>query len=139
MNKWDYKSARVGNKLPSMEIESISQNCLSLYAKASGDHNPIHIDYDYAKQIGLDGIIAHGMLIMAYLGRTLTKNIEQNNILEYGVKFSSMVNIGDTLLCTGRVIDIQKNDSKELLKIQLKVENQYGDKKLDGYTIIDIS
>ena len=59
------------------------------------------------------------MLIMAYLGRTLTENIKQDNILEYGVKFSSMVNIGDNLLCTGYVDDIFKKNSKTLLKIKL--------------------
>mgnify|MGYP001500916061 FL=1 len=129
----------MGDKLPSVEIESISRNSLALYAKASGDHNPIHIDFDYAKEVGLDDVIAHGMLIMAYLGRTLTDSIDQNNILEYGVKFSSLINIGDSLLCTGCVTDIQKNDSKKLLKIELKVENQHRDKKLTGYTIINIS
>ena len=129
----------MGDKLPSVEIESISRNSLALYAKASGDHNPIHIDFDYAKEVGLDDVIAHGMLIMAYLGRTLTNSIDQNNILEYGVKFSSLINIGDSLLCTGCVTDIQKNDSKKLLKIELKVENQHRDKKLTGYTIINIS
>ena len=98
----------MGDKLPSVEIESISRNSLALYAKASGDHNPIHIDFDYAKEVGLDDVIAHGMLIMAYLGRTLTNSIDQNNILEYGVKFSSLINIGDSLLCTGCVTDIQK-------------------------------
>ena len=138
MNNWNYKSAKVGNELPSMEIDSISEDTLSKYAEASGDYNPIHLDYNYAKKIGLDDVIAHGMLIMAYLGRTLTENIKQDNILEYGVKFSSMVNIGDNLLCTGYVDDIFKKNSKTLLKIKLGVKDQNGDKKLDGYTIVDI-
>ena len=138
MNNWNYKSAKVGNELPSMEIDSISEDTLSKYAEASGDYNPIHLDCNYAKKIGLDGVIAHGMLIMAYLGRTLTENIKQDNILEYGVKFSSMVNIGDNLLCTGYVDDIFKKNSKTLLKIKLGVKDQNGDKKLDGYTIVDI-
>ena len=139
MNNWNYKSAKVGNKLPSMKIDSISEDTLSKYAEASGDYNSIHLDCNYAKKIGLDGVIAHGMLIMAYLGRTLTENIKQDNILEYGVKFSSMVNIGDNLLCTGYVDDIMKKNSKTLLKIKLGVKDQNGDKKLDGYTIVDIS
>ena len=70
--------------------------------------------------------------------RNLTENIKQDNILEYGVKFSSMVNIGDNLLCTGYVDDIFKKNSKTLLKIKLGVKDQNGDKKLDGYTIVDI-
>ncbi len=34
------------------------------YAKASGDHNPIHLDDDFARTVGLPGVIAHGMLQM---------------------------------------------------------------------------
>jgi len=138
MNKWDYKSAKVGDSLPSMKIKSISQNSLALYAKASGDRNPLHIDYNYAKKLGFDDTIAHGMLIMAYLGRTLTENIEQNNILEYGVRFSSIVNNGDVLLCTGIVSEIKKNNSQNVLKIDLKVTNQHGDKKIIGYTLVNM-
>ena len=78
------------------------------------------------------------MLIMAYLGRTLTENIEQNNILEYGVRFSSIVNNGDVLLCTGIVSEIKKNNSQNVLKIDLKVTNQHGDKKIIGYTLVNM-
>ena len=38
---------------------------LALFAGASGDHNPIHIDLDVARSAGLDDVFAHGMLSMA--------------------------------------------------------------------------
>ena len=133
------KNIKVGYGIPETDIGPFNQNDLVKYAKASGDFNPIHLDKEFAKTIGLDNVIVHGMLIMAYLGRTLTENIEQNNILEYGVKFSSIVNNGDVLLCTGIVSEIEKNNSKNVLKIDLKVTNQYGDKKITGYTLVNIS
>ena len=50
MNNWNYKSAKVCNELPIMKIDSISEITLSKYAEASGDYNPIHLDYNYAKK-----------------------------------------------------------------------------------------
>jgi acyl dehydratase len=41
---------------------------IAAYAEASGDHNPIHLDGDVARSVGLPGIIAHGMLQMGILG-----------------------------------------------------------------------
>ena len=69
MNIWNYKSASTGELLPELKLEPVSRTNLALYACASGDHNPLHIDTDYANEIGLPDVIAHGMLIMGYLGR----------------------------------------------------------------------
>jgi Acyl dehydratase len=63
---------KVGDKLPELVIGPISRNSLTIYADASGDHNPIHIDEGFARQVGLPDVIAHGMLIMSYLGQVLT-------------------------------------------------------------------
>ena len=139
MNKWDCKSAKIGDNLPELLIETISRTKLALYAGASGDHNPIHIDTDYTKRIGLSDVIAHGMLIMGYLGRVLTNNLNQNQILEYGVQFSSITNIGDKLACSGIVKEILNNKKNKIIKLELKVKDQNNDTKLKGYSLIKTS
>ena len=139
MNKWDCKSAKVGENLPDLIVGPISRTNLALYAGASGDHNPLHIDTDYANRIGLPDVIAHGMLIMGYLGRVLTNNINQNQILEYGVQFSSITNIGDALCCSGIVKEISGNKSNKILKLELNVKDQDNDTKLKGYSLIKAS
>ena len=139
MNKWDCKSAKVGENLPDLIVGPISRTNLALYAGASGDHNPLHIDTDYANRIGLPDVIAHGMLIMGYLGRVLTNNINQNQILEYGVQFSSITNIGDVLCCSGIVKEISGNKSNKILKLELNVIDQDNDTKLKGYSLIKAS
>ena len=106
---------------------------LALYAGASGDHNPIHIDLDFAKQSGLPDVIAHGMLVMSYLGRALTNKIPQSTIKEFGVRFSSMANIGDTLTCSGIVTEKTSDDEEKLMKIELEVSDSNGDRKITGY------
>ena len=139
MNKWDCKSAKVGENLPDLIVGPISRTNLALYAGASGDHNPLHIDTDYANRIGLPDVIAHGMLIMGYLGRVLTNNMNQNQILEYGVQFSSITNIGDILCCSGIVKEISGDKSNKILKLELNVKDQDNDTKLKGYSLIKTS
>ena len=139
MNKWDCRSAKIGENLPELLIETISRTKLALYAGASGDHNPIHIDTDYTKRIGLSDVIAHGMLIMGYLGRVLTNNLNQNQILEYGVQFSSITNIGDKLACSGIVKEILNDKKNKIIKLELKVNDQNNDTKLKGYSLIKTS
>ena len=139
MNKWDCKSAKVGENLPDLIVGPISRTNLALYAGASGDHNPLHIDTDYANRIGLPDVIAHGMLIMGYLGRVLTNNMNQTQILEYGVQFSSITNIGDVLCCSGIVKEISGNKSNKILKLELNVKDQDNDTKLKGYSLIKAS
>jgi len=57
-----------GDQLESITKKPISRVQLAQYAGASGDLNPLHLDDDFAKKVGLDGAIAHGMLIMGFLG-----------------------------------------------------------------------
>ena len=138
MQIWDYKSAKIGEHLPKLIIGPVSRTNLALYAGASGDHNPLHIDTDYANEIGLPDVIAHGMLIMGYLGRVLTNSTNQNQILEYNVQFSSITNIGDKLTCSATVKKIYTNGSGKNLKLELSVKNQYDDLKLKGHSLIKI-
>ena len=138
MNISNYKSAKIGEFLPELKLEPVSRTNLALYAGASGDHNPLHIDTDYAKEIGLPDVIAHGMLIMGYLGRILTNNFSQSQILEYSVQFSSITNIGDKLICSAKVVKIVPNGTSKELKLELNVADQHNDLKLKGYSLIKI-
>ena len=76
---------------------------------------------------------------MGYLGRVLTNNMNQNQILEYGVQFSSITNIGDVLCCSGIVKEISGNKSNKILKLELNVKDQDNDTKLKGYSLIKTS
>tara|TARA_B100000214_G_C23971288_1_gene630288 strand:- start:1499 stop:1918 length:420 start_codon:yes stop_codon:yes gene_type:complete len=138
MESWNIKKANIGDKLPKLITEPLTRDILKLYSIASGDHNPIHLDTNYAKKVGLPNIIAHGMLIMSYLTRLITNNIEQASIKEIGVKFTSMTNIGDTLTCLGEIEELTKENDMNSCKINLKVLNQDKDIKLSGYSIINI-
>ena len=66
----DYK---IGDEIPGLKIATIQHADLVRYSGASGDFNPIHTDPEFAKSVGLSGTIAHGMYVMAQIGRMCTK------------------------------------------------------------------
>ena len=60
-----FDSVQLGDVLPPLDMPPINRTQLALFAGASGDHNPIHIDTDFARQAGMPDVFAHGMLGMA--------------------------------------------------------------------------
>ena len=127
----------VGDKIPDLMIDPIKRSTLALYAGASGDHNPIHIDLDFAKEAGMKDVFAHGMLIMAYLGKAVTNIVPQSNLKNFSVRFSSITNIGDILTCSGEVKKIEKNNSKKTIVLDLIVSDEFGDIKISGVATIE--
>jgi acyl dehydratase len=77
------------------------------YAGASGDFNPIHIDEDYAKQVGLPGRILHGLWTMAQVARAHTEAAGgPDGLQSLGVQFRGMGVMGDELVVSGSVTEV---------------------------------
>lgn len=128
------RSIYVGMNLPPLQIEPISRKTLALFAGASGDHQPTHIDIDAAKAKGRDDVIAHGMLMMAYLGRLVTGFVPQEKILSYTARFVAMTPVYAQPTCTGRVIGIHEG----LATLELAVHLADGTTVLRGEAVVDI-
>ena len=132
------KTLKVGDILEPLTQKPISRSTLALFAGASGDHNPIHIDIDFAKSVGLDDVFAHGMLGMAYLGRFLTLFTDQKNLRSYSVRFSSITQVGAELKCSGKVTEIFEEKDEKFMKLELSATDQNNDVKLMGDAVIAI-
>ena len=139
MSELNYASLHVGDEIPSYTTPSISRTTLALFAGASGDHNPMHIDIDFAKKFGIEDVFAQGMLSMAYLGRLLTNLVPQTAIRQYGVRFGSITNLRDKITCSGEVVEKYEEAGDKLVKLSLTAANQDGDVKLSGQAVIVIN
>jgi 3-hydroxybutyryl-CoA dehydratase len=80
-------------------VREITQMRIHAYADASGDHNPIHIDEDFARTTPLGGTIAHGMLVLALISEmmqsTFGKAWTETGTLK--VRFKAPTRPGDTV------------------------------------------
>jgi acyl dehydratase len=84
----------------------ITTTQLVMYAGASGDFNRIHYDHPFAVQKGLGGVIAHGMLTMAFAASCAVEAFGQaNRISRIDARFTSPVRVGDVVEVTATVVE----------------------------------
>jgi acyl dehydratase len=76
---------------------------IAAYAEASGDHNPIHLDEDFARSVGLPGVIAHGMLQMGIAGTVAAEAAGGGRRMRrLRCRFVGMVVPGDSVTFTAK-------------------------------------
>jgi acyl dehydratase len=102
----------VGAELPPVSCGPITRTTLALFAGASGDHNPIHVDLDVARSAGLDDVFAHGMLSMAYLGRAVTSWVPQHRIRSLAARFVAVTPVHARPTCSGVVETVDNGVDK---------------------------
>ena len=86
-----FDDVRVGDALPAARHE-VTRADLRAYAEASGDRNPIHLDEDVARAVGLPDVIAHGMLTMGLAGQVAADWAgDPAAVVGYGTKFTAPV------------------------------------------------
>ncbi len=128
----DISKLNVGDIIPEMTFDEVTQVQLIKYAGAAGDFNPIHTVPEYAKEAGLDGTIAHGMLIMGMLGKMVSDWAGVKFISKYGVSFKSKTVPGDVLTAKGEIKKITEKDGNTLVDCKVFIQDAAGDIKVDG-------
>ncbi|MBC5762876.1 MaoC/PaaZ C-terminal domain-containing protein [Ramlibacter albus] len=133
---FDPRNVNVGDAMPMLELPAISRTTLALFAGASGDHNPIHIDIDFARQAGMKDVFAHGMLSMAYLARALTQWVPQDRLLSYGVRFATITHVADRVQCSGKVVEKLECRGRPSARIELTASRNGEQVTLSGDAIV---
>jgi acyl dehydratase len=134
-----YEAVNVGDMLPPLALLPLTRTTLALYAGASGDHNPMHIDIDFARAAGMPDVFAHGMLSMAWLGRLLTQWAPQRDLREFSVRFSAMTHVGERIVCSGRITEKLERDGERLVRVAVATANEAGAIKLTGEALVAAS
>jgi acyl dehydratase len=126
MTAIDFERVTAGQALPVL-TKHVTVDQIRQYAEASGDRNPIHLDETFARSAGLPGVIAHGMLTMAFANQMVTDWLGDRSLLKrLRGRFAGMVVPGDQVTCSGSVAS--KDDSRRRVTINLVVTNQRGEK-----------
>jgi acyl dehydratase len=131
-----FENCEVGQELPVLTSGPIKHANLVKYAGASGDFNPIHNDKDFAIENGLNGTIAHGMYVMAQIGRLCTNWADQRQIKYFGVKFKSMTPLETILTCKGTIKKKKEDNGEKLITVSVEAIDEKGEVKAGGDLII---
>jgi hypothetical protein len=126
-----YDDVEKGTELPERSYQ-VTRLDLIKYAGASGDFNAIHWNDRLAREVGLPGVIAHGMFTMAQAGRFVTEwaGGDPGAVTDLSVRFTGMVPVPDdtprfgntggaTIVVTGKVLD-KLDDNKVIVDIVAK-------------------
>jgi len=105
---------------------TVTEEDILLFARVSGDINPIHLDEAYARTTQFGGRIAHGMLTGALISAGLALNLPGPGSVYLGqsLRFRAPVRIGDTLTVHMELTD--KNDKRKMVTLNCVVTNQEG-------------
>ena len=122
-------------------VKHITQDNINLYAEASGDFNPIHIDESFAAQTPFGGTIAHGMLVLAYVSEMMTLNFGQNWLSggKLRARFKEAARPGDTLTVQGRIDSIEQKNGVTYANCSFECCNQKGEIIIAGDTVVKLS
>ena len=131
-----YQRIKVGDELPALVLPPVDRTTLALFAGASGDHNPIHIDIDVARRAGMPDVFAQGMLSMAWLGRLLTNWAPQSALRRFDVRFQGITQLGNAVRCSGRVVEKLEQAGERCVRIELEAANQFGQTKIVGEALV---
>jgi acyl dehydratase len=134
----DVKSLAVGDRIVHKTFPPITRHKLALYCGASGDHNPIHVDIDFARAAGFPDVFAHGMLVMACLGQALTDAVKPGSIRTFSTRFAAITQLGAELTCEGHVAELFEHGGERRAKLTLTTKDERGEVKLAGEAVIAI-
>jgi len=99
---------------------TFTRDQIAAYAEASGDRNPIHLDDDFARSVGLPGVIAHGMLQMGIAATVAAEAAGgPDRLRRLSVRFAGMVLPGDVVTFTAEPAGEGK--------LEIKAINQRGE------------
>ena len=126
-------AAQKGESLPQL-VKNVTQEKINLYAQASGDFNPIHVDEDFARKSPLGGTIAHGMLILSYLSQMMTIAFGQNWLSggKLNVRFKEPARPGDVITVSGNIRNIEQEESEVRVDCNVLCQNQRGEVVVAG-------
>ncbi|HET8881049.1 MAG TPA: MaoC family dehydratase [Solimonas sp.] len=139
MTSENHNSVQIGDVLPELRLPPVDRTMLALFAGASGDHVPLHIDQDFARKAGMPDVFAHGMLGMAWVGRLITNWAPQRALRSFNVRFMAITHLGNAPVLSGKVVDLIDRDGERCAKLEVQMANQYGQIKILGEAIVALA
>jgi len=127
-----FEDVQVGDEIPKLVTAPVTHLQLVRYAGASGDFNPLHTDPKIGEMIGTGGIIAHGMLIMGFVGQMLSDYIGPQALKKFGVRFKGMTHLDDEITCTGTITEKYEENGEGRIAGKVQAADQNGDVKVAG-------
>jgi acyl dehydratase len=125
-----------GDAIPEL-VKRCSSRQLVMWAAASGDFYEIHYDQEFARSLGLSGLVVHGALKNAFLGQLLHDWIAPHGrIVSYGCSYRGLDYSEEELRCRGTVTAVTKQQDLHLVELEIWIENGRGENTTPGTAVV---
>jgi 3-hydroxybutyryl-CoA dehydratase len=128
----------------SLPAKQVTQDMINHYADAAEDHNPLHVDPEFAKTTRYGGTIAHGMLSVAFIQelmvRTFGKDWLESGTIE--VSFMAPVLPGEAIATEAKVMKVtpvEGEEAKARIRLQVLCLNAKNEKVIKGQTEVTVA
>ena len=127
-----------GDALPTVE-KTVDQARIEMYAQASGDFNPIHVDEDFAAQTQFGGTIAHGMMIAATISEMMSAafGADWARSGKMKIRFRAPVKPGQRVTARGSVRSVAESESGRRIVCSVSVDKDDGETAIAGTTEVE--
>ena len=127
MPQMEFETIQEGQRLEPYVKPAVTKVQLVKYAGASGDYNPLHTDDEFAQKVGMPGVIAHGMLVMGFLGEYVMKLAGTKSIpVNFKMRFGAVTRPGDAITSHAVVKKLYEEDGERFAKLELTAEKAPG-------------
>lgn len=127
-----FEDVNKGDEISKLVKDPLQKLQFVMYSGASGDFNPLHNVDDFAKSVGMEQVISHGMLIMAFVGQAITNWLPRKYLKKLGVRFVGMSHPNETITVSGNVTDKRQEGRENIITCDISAANENGDVKVKG-------
>lgn len=117
-----FDAVSVGDELPPLR-RIVTPEDVRAYAEASGDRNALHLDDAFARSVGFDGIIAHGMFTMGHMAACVVAWAgDPSSVTAISAQFRSSVSMGQEMVAGGRVRALDEQERTATVELWVSSE-----------------
>ena len=115
-------------------VRTPTQERINLYARMSGDYNPIHVDADHARQTSFGGTIAHGMLVLSYISEMMLSTFGSHWISTgwLSLRFREPAHSGKQVKVEGRIRSVEPMDKQLKVICDVTCRDESGNSIITG-------
>ncbi len=115
-------------------VRTVTLDTTADYEEILGIGNPLHLDEEYARETPFGGIIAHGMISLAYVSEMMAQAFGRGwyEAGELDTTFVRAIRPGDTIITSGKVTGQRRTSEETLVVCEIYCENQLGERVLEG-------
>lgn len=130
---------KIGDEMPPLIKPPVTLVQLVRYAGASGDFNPLHFMASAGIRAGQDGVIAHGMLIMGFMGQAASGWLPGSRLKRLKTRFIKPTRPGDIITVNGKITAKEMDGGRPYITCVLSAADQNGQVKATGKAEIWLS